>query len=194
MAIERPQLWVFAGPNGAGKSTLVARRLRDRLPIVNPDVIAIEISREHPDTPAIIEAGKIAVKRRMALLAEGRSFAVETTLSGNSEIRLMRDAANLGYKVNLVFVGVKSSTVSVSRVAHRVRMGLHYVPPEDILRRYQRSMDNLPIAMQIAGRTLVIDNTGKGFRLLLVRRDGRTRIVARTLPGWVMKAIPAELR
>jgi predicted ABC-type ATPase len=73
-------------------------------------------------------------------------------------------------------------------------MGLHYVPPEDILRRYQRSMDNLPIAMQIAARTLVVDNTGKGFRLLLVRRDGRTRFAVSKLPAWVTKAIPAELR
>jgi predicted ABC-type ATPase len=165
MQAERPQLWVFAGPSGAGKSTLVAGRLRDRLPIVTPDVIAVEISRDHPDTPAIMEAGKIAVKRRLTLLSELCSFAIETTLSGSSEIRLMRDAANLGYKVNLVFVGLRSGAISQGRFAHRVRMGLHYVPPEDILRRYQRSMDNLPVAMGIAARTLVIDNTGRGFRL-----------------------------
>jgi predicted ABC-type ATPase len=36
---------VFAGPNGAGKSGLPARyRVRDRLPIVNANEIAAEIS------------------------------------------------------------------------------------------------------------------------------------------------------
>lgn len=34
----RRQLWIVAGPNGAGKSTLVSRRLKGRLPVVNPDV------------------------------------------------------------------------------------------------------------------------------------------------------------
>lgn len=130
MPEQGPQLWVFAGPNGAGKSTLVATRLRERLPIVNPDVIAVRISQNRPDLPAVIEAGKIAVRERAALLAARESFAIETTLSGNSEIRLMREASGAGYKLNLVFVGVRSANVSEVRVAHRVRMGLHNVPPD----------------------------------------------------------------
>jgi predicted ABC-type ATPase len=123
-----PQLWVFAGPNGAGKSTLAARYLRERLPIINPDVIALRIGMSPQGTPALIEAGKIAVRERAALLNARESFAIETTLSGNSEIRLMRDASSANYKVNLVFVGVDLPETSVSRVAHRVQMGLHFVP------------------------------------------------------------------
>jgi predicted ABC-type ATPase len=118
-----PQLWVFAGPNGAGKSTLVARYLRERLPIINPDLIALRIGMSRQGTAAIIEAGKIAVRERAALLNAGESFAIETTLSGNSEIRLMRDASSANYKVNLVFVGVDVPETSVSRVAHRFVWG-----------------------------------------------------------------------
>jgi len=189
-----PHLWVFAGPNGAGKSTLVARYLRQRLPIVNPDVIAVAISKDHPESPAVIRAGKIAVRERAAFLAGRQSFAIETTLSGNSEIRLMLEANSAGYKVNLVFVGVRSPSVSEGRVAHRVRMGQHFVPTEDILRRYPRSMENLPVAMRLADRTLIVDNTSRRFRLLLIREHGVTKIVAGVLPQWVLAAVPEELR
>jgi predicted ABC-type ATPase len=193
MANLRPQLWVFAGPNGAGKSTLAAKYLRSRLPIVNPDVIATEIGG-NPENPAVLEAGKIALRQRAALLADRKPFAIETTLSGNSEIRLMRDAAAAGYKVNLVFVGVQSALVSQGRVTHRVRMGLHFVPSEDIARRYPRSMENLAVAMRIAERTLVVDNTGEGFRILLIRSSGSMRSHGRTQPAWLLQALPPELR
>lgn len=193
MANTRPQLWVFAGPNGAGKSTLVATHLRGRLPIVNPDVIAAELGGGSLNL-AVLDAGKIALRQRAALLADGVPFAIETTLSGNSEIRVMRDAAAAGYKVNLVFVGVQSALVSQGRVTHRVRMGLHFVPPEDIVRRYPRSMENLSVAMRIAEQTLVVDNTGEGFRLLMIRRGGVTRTYGRKLPAWELDAVPPELR
>jgi len=193
MANTRPQLWVFAGPNGPGKSTLVAKHLRSRLPIVNPDVIAAELGGGSLNL-AVLGAGKIALRQRAALLADGMPFAIETTLSGNSEIRVMRDAAAAGSKVNLVFVGVQSALVSQGRVTHRVRMGLHFVPPEDIVRRYPRSMENLSVAMRIAERTFVVDNTGEGFRLLMIRRGGVTRTYGRKLPAWALDAVPPELR
>jgi predicted ABC-type ATPase len=193
MPYPRPQLRVFAGPNGAGKSTLVARYSRQRLPIVNPDVIALGIETTETGAPAVIEAGKIALRKRSAYFSARESFAIETTLSGNSEIRLIRDASATNYKVNFVFVGVDIAEVSVSRVAHRVRLGQHFVPTEDILRRYPRSMENLPVATKLADRSLIVDNTGKRFRLMLIREGGSTRVVPEKLPEWVRKAIPEEL-
>ena len=194
MRDSRPQLWVFAGPNGAGKSTLAAKYLRNRLPIVNPDVIAASFGPGDPQSSAILEAGKIALRQRSALHGARVSFAIETTLSGNSELRLMRDAGSAGYKVNLAFVGIDSASVSQWRVTHRVSLGLHFVPSDDILRRYPRSMENLAIAMRLADRSLLVDNTGEGFRLILVRDLGRKPTVANRLPKWAIAAIPEDLR
>jgi|GEM_PF-3753757 Uncharacterized protein conserved in bacteria len=39
------QLWIIAGPNGSGKTTLTQRHLAGRLPVLNPDEIALEIDR-----------------------------------------------------------------------------------------------------------------------------------------------------
>jgi len=79
-------------------------------------------------------------------------------------------------------------------VAHRVRMGLHNVPLDDIQRRYLRSMENLPIAVRLADRSVVVDNTGRGFRLLRIRRGGVTRTYGRKLPAWLLEAVPPDLR
>jgi predicted ABC-type ATPase len=188
----RPYLWVFAGPNGAGKSTLVAKYVKERLPIVNPDAIALAIDTPRPGSTLQMVAGKIALRERNKLLSERQSFVVETTLSGNTEIRLMREAGPAGYKVNLVYVHVRLA-VSQGRVAHRVAMGLHSVSPEDIWRRYPRSLSNLPEAMRLADRTFLVDNSSKAFRLLLVRENNKTRILVPELPSWVGAIIPEHL-
>lgn len=86
-------------------------------------------------------------------------FAVDTTLSGRRELALMRRAADCGYKVNLVFVCLESPQLCQSRVAQRVAVGGHAVPPKEIARRYWRSVANLAEAMECAHRVLVLDNS-----------------------------------
>ncbi|WP_375429501.1 AAA family ATPase [uncultured Sphingomonas sp.] len=189
-----PQLWVFAGPNGAGKSTLVDRYAAGRLPVINPDNIARDLPRTPSGGLDERAAGGRAVAERISRLAARATFGFETTLSGNSELRLMRVAAMAGYKVNLVFVGVRDAETSAARVGERVRAGGHDVPREHSDRRYARAMANLPVAMSIADRSIVLDNGGERHRLLLVREDGRTRFESAAMPGWAARAVPADLR
>lgn len=193
--MSRPQLWVIAGPNGAGKSTLARRYLAGRVEIVNPDDIAQQIAPDRRDDPAVAgRAGRIAIERRRALLDAGQSFAFETTLTGHSERAVMAEARDRGFKVNLVFVGIRDVEQSDSRVIERVKLGGHAVSRSDLERRYGRSMANLPAAMQIAHRVFVVDNTRNRSRLILSREDGRTKLVSSRLPEWAREAIPAELR
>lgn len=179
------QLWVFAGPNGAGKSTLVADRLKGRLPVVNPDELALSIedgrNRE-------LEAGKLALQARQAHLAARRSFGFETTLTGRSELILMRHARELGYKVNILFVGISSVDVSINRVAVRVERGGHGVPREALLRRFQRSFDNLQTALTIAHRTFLVDNAERRRRLVAVK-DGERLHRRNDIPAWAEAAL-----
>jgi len=115
-----------------------------------------------------LQASRIALAERTARLAAGESFVVETTLSGHSEIELMRRAAVLGFKVNLVFVGLAHPDLSSNRVALRVTRGGHDVPQEDVTRRFGRILANLPVAMAAAERTIILDNSGRRPRLVLV--------------------------
>jgi predicted ABC-type ATPase len=167
---------VVGGPNGAGKSTLVARYLRGRLPVVNPDEIAARIAPGRVNEPTVqLEAGRIAVAERLALLNAGQGLLVETTLTGHSELRLIGEAAKRGYKVTLVFVGIDRPDVSGNRVA---------------LRRFGRSLANLPVAAAASDRVFVLDNSGERPRLLLVTEAGRPVRRASTLPPWLLAAWP----
>lgn len=182
------QLWVIAGPNGAGKSTLVSRRLSGRIPVVNPDELALGLP---PGPRREFDAGRLALEARQAHLGAGRSFGFETTLTGRGELLLIRQARELGYKVTLVFVGLSDVQMSIRRVGERVSRGGHNVPVDDLLRRYDRSMANLGRALDEVDRAYLIDNTGRQRRLVLVFQGGRLRRRTSKLPAWAEPFAPA---
>ena len=145
--------------------------------MVNLDDVALALRAEHgiDSIAAQAKAGRIAVTQRARLPAEGRSFGIETTLTGRGELQLMQAAKERGYKVNLVYVGLDSADDSNSRVMARVRRGGHDVPEKDIYRRFGRSLANLPDAIQLSDRVRVLDNSGEHKRLLLKMDKGRVR-------------------
>ena len=192
--MSAPHLWVVAGPNGSGKTTLTAHHFAGRVPVVNPDEIATAINANHNGDPAVmLRAGRLAIAERESLLAARKSFAIETTLTGRSELDLMKRASAQGYKVSLIFIGIKDANLSASRVAGRVKNGGHPVPIADILRRFDRSLVNLSVALNIAVRSLVLDNTGKRRRLLLSVDQGQVKHLAKALPAWAAKTIPRSV-
>jgi predicted ABC-type ATPase len=187
--VDEKKLWVFAGPNGSGKSTIINRYLVERLPMINPDIIAHEIDPLRINEPDVhLKAGKIALQRRKEYLQEGISFALETTLSGTSEIKFINDTSTAGYQVNIVYVAVKNSMQNVSRVELRVERGGHNVPPEDIVRRYDRSMSNIALLLKMVDRCYIIDNSDLPH-LCAVVINGRVRTRRKILPDWVSKII-----
>ena len=92
MTIIKPTLTIIAGPNGSGKSTFT-RNTRESLnvPSIDPDDEAMKIRPEAPEL-ASVGAGKQAIKLARNYLANNQSFAVETTLSGNTYLKMLRDA------------------------------------------------------------------------------------------------------
>jgi len=172
-----PSLIVIAGPNGSGKSTLYQRLIRRipsfrDIPFINPDEVAKDLfgaylqedSAEH--RRQMLVAGKEALKQRKELLSQRYSFGFETTLSGNSEMRMIQEARNLGYSVTLIFVGLDDPALNVMRVKLRVQNGGHHVAPQDIVRRWERSMENLKKVFPLVKRLYLVDNSGEGHRLV----------------------------
>lgn len=184
-----PQLWVFSGPNGAGKSTLVDRYMAGRLLVINPDNIARDLDGHLSDGQRVLRAGRMAVADRENLLRAGVSFAIETTLTGKSEIELMRAAAAAGYKLNLVYIGLNDLALSIGRVISRVASGGHAVPMPDLVRRFSRSQANLPVAMGLAERVFIFDNSGTRRQLIFLREKGRVKFQAAELPTWFARLV-----
>ena len=136
------KFYILAGANGSGKSTISKVLLpSEGLVYVNPDDIAKELN---PDNPLAvrIEAGREALRRIDLLLAKGDSFAIESTLSGNTYVKVIERAKSLGYMVVIAYVFVDSPKVCIKRIGERVRNGGHFVPAEDVERRYARSKAN----------------------------------------------------
>ena len=103
-----PTLTLIAGPNGSGKSTYtrsVDFEGRERL--LDPDAIARSLNPLNP-VAAAFAAGRETLQRTEDYLAQGVSFAVETTLSSRSHADLMRRAKARGYEVHLIFVSLDS--------------------------------------------------------------------------------------
>lgn len=151
--MSKPHVIVIGGPNGAGKSTIAPMILRDYLAIpdfVNADQIAAGLSAFNPEGAAF-EAGRIMLRRLRELAADGKSFAFESTLSSRTFAVFLAKLKQQGYAVDVCYVWLNSSALAQQRVATRVKMGGHSIPPDVITRRYERRLRNfkslyLPIA------------------------------------------------
>lgn len=155
-------LYIIAGCNGAGKTTASMTVLPEVLnceEFVNADEIAKGLSPFHPEEMAI-EAGKLMLSRIDYLLAVGKSFAIETTLSTRSYKHLVERAKALGYKSTLLFFYLPSPEMAEERVAMRVASGGHNIPSDIIHRRYWLGLQNLfNIFISIVDRWSLYDNS-----------------------------------
>jgi predicted ABC-type ATPase len=135
---------IIAGPNGAGKTTFA----RDFLPseaqtlrFINADLIAAGLAPFNPDTAAI-KAVRLMLEEIDECVLAGESFAFETTLSGLSYLRKIKQWRHLGYEVKLWFLSLPSADMAASRVAVRVSQGGHNIPEHVIRRRFKTGLDN----------------------------------------------------
>jgi predicted ABC-type ATPase len=183
--VNRPQFILVAGPNGSGKSTLTSAgsKFFSVLPILDPDAIARTIQVD-PNGSSALAAGRQALKQAANHLRAGASFAVETTLSGHNYLRMMLDARQQGFDVILIYVGTADPEINIARVNRRVILGGHHVPKEDIRRRYERSLSNLPIAVSKADYSLLFDNSGSdGYQLVAFFDHGEAQWL-QAAPTW----------
>ncbi len=187
-ALSGPSLVIVAGPNGAGKSTLT-RTLRGNISVIDPDRIAAE------NGLSPVSAGKEALRLLRAHIRQRRSVIVETTLSGHTYLKAARDARQSGFRVEVHYVCVDLPEIAILRVRQRVLGGGHDVPPEDVLRRFRRSLDNLPKMIQLSDNAVLYDNSGAdGYEVLA--RVGRGNIdkaellvPPHALPGWAREVL-----
>lgn len=181
-----PTLIVIAGPNGAGKSTFTASLGRAAgVPVIDPDAIARRLQPLAPEQAAV-QAGREVLKQEATYLDQSTSFAVETTLAGTGVLRLMEKARERGYRVHLVYIGLENVQTSLDRIAERVAQGGHGVPPDDVRRRYERSMRNLEAAIARADHVLLFDNSGEhDMHAVLAVDDNGVTMRSDMMPRWV---------
>ncbi len=159
---NQPTCHVIAGPNGAGKTTFALRYLPEISGcrnFINADLIADGLS---PLDPSLVqlEAGKTLLREIKAHVERGEDFAFETTLSGRSYVRLLKELRSKGWKIVLFYLWIPSAEFSRLRVQQRVESGGHDIPADAIARRYPRTIDNfLNVFTPLCDETMCYDNS-----------------------------------
>lgn len=188
---DRPRLTLFAGPNGAGKTTAYRRFVEagfEAGDYLNPDDIARLLGADSGDTAFDLRAGREVIRRTRSLIAARQPFVRETTLSGREILRSVSDARASGYRVVMVFVGVRSTRTTGSRVAVRVASGGHDIPQHVQERRLPRSFDNACRVAHIADFVYFLDNAGLQHKLVATVREGTIVFHDSSQAEWLERA------
>ncbi len=152
---------MIGGPNGAGKTTSAKSLLPELLhchEYVNADAIAAALSPFNPESVAI-QSGRLMLDRIRHLADQKTNFSFETTMASRSFAPFLIDCKK-NYKINLIFLWLQDPHLALARVKDRVIRGGHDIPPDTILRRYKRSIDNfLNIYIPLADDWILYDNS-----------------------------------
>ncbi|MEL6920959.1 MAG: AAA family ATPase [Pseudomonadota bacterium] len=180
MPEKEPTFWLIAGPNGVGKTTYAFKSLEaltGTFNFINMDEIARGIS---PLKPSAFErdAARIALARARTMIATRQTFAMETTMSGQTHMGLIGAAKSNGMRTSLMYFSVENENICMERVARRVAEGGHNVAPSIIKRRFNRSHANLQCYTAICDLWRIYEASGnkpclalEGQRTELKHRD-----------------------
>lgn len=188
----RPQLWMVAGPNGAGKSTCVLKeplaKLLPGIPFLNPDdrtrdkllSLGYRGFADVPDTllsRLFVESAEEIFRQLQDAVATDQAIGVETVLSTNKYRPLVESVNSRNAYFGLIYIALSSPRIACERVAIRVRLGGHGVPPDRIEERWRRSLVRLPWFARRASHFWVIDNSdsdpARAPRLIAWGRGGQ---------------------
>jgi predicted ABC-type ATPase len=182
---------MFAGPNGSGKSTVTANfQALPNFPTnyANADEIAKTLSGDA--MAQSYQAARMVEQQRLDWVATRQSFAFETVMSHPSKLIQLQQAKAVGYMVEVYYVSTIDPRYNILRVADRVNAGGHDVPPNKVVERYYRSLSLLPLAIEIADRVTLVDNTELPIECAQAWQGTVQRTVA-ACPNWVEAAIDA---
>ena len=135
-------LYIAAGPNGSGKTTFARQFLKENdYVFLNADEIAKEISPERIED-AQLSAGRIFISRLFENLEKGNNIMIESTLSGKYLHRIIPKIKASGYRISIIYVFLEHPRICIERIKERVLKGGHFVPDNDVVRRFFRSKRN----------------------------------------------------
>lgn len=185
----RKYAYFILGVNGAGKSSL-----RDNQLNIEPDTTIIDADQfEVVFGLNSMSAGKKAISIFRDCLNTGRNFLFEGTLSDKAMLKRIITAKNYGYIVKAYFVGLSNCDLHKARVSERVINGGHYIDPNDIERRYKRSLNNIPFLFNVVDQLKIMDNSESKhpFKLILLIIRNKVLKQYSVPPNWVSEYVIA---
>jgi len=161
-------MYIIAGPNGSGKTTLAKELVTgDDILFLNADEIAAALNDKIG-----IQSGRVVLEQMNSAFLSGRSFVLESTISGKYHMEAIKRAQQENYKVVLIYVFLESVKQNLRRIQMRVKLGGHNVPKLDVIRRYKRSLSNFWTLTDIVHNWELYYNGGDKF-VLVARKDSK---------------------
>lgn len=132
---------------------------------------------------------------RQEMLQSGSSFSFESVFSHPSKVEFIRKARENGYKTYLYFISTQDPKINQERVLSRASLGGHNVPPDKILDRYRKTMDNLYDALLASDRAFLFDNSGnrEPHRMFMEMKDGEMLFNSGSTPEWFIEFVQAKM-
>ena len=134
---------------------------------------------------------------REMLIARQQSFSFESVFSHPSKIGILKEAQKKGFKNYLYFIATDNPELNQKRVRDRVLQGGHDVPPDKIISRYFRCLENVRQTFPYLYRGFFFDST-ESTRYLAeyhsVKQELILHVPDEELPDWFRKYILEEGR
>ena len=86
-------------------------------------------------------------------------FTFETVLSTMSKIKFLSRAKAQGYRIYCIYILTSNPKINVDRVNKMVYKGGHSVPPDKIIKRYNRALKLIPQLISICDEMYIFDNS-----------------------------------
>ena len=164
-------IYVVGGTNGVGKSTIREELLGPEVPYINADFIAKEMKGGQTSLMLAELAREYGSGQMKKYIAAGESFAFENNLHEAKTFQWLQQMQQEGYRVEIYYVGLSDLRITTKRIKERVERGEHYIPPEEVLLRYENGLKLLAYYFFMPDKLVLIDNSM--FRMLcMVAKKG----------------------
>jgi predicted ABC-type ATPase len=128
--------------------------------ILNPDLIATGLGPTADSANASFQAGRVLLTEIKQKIKNGESFAFESTLSGLTYAKIIKETKSAGYKIEIYFICLNKVSLNILRIKKRVEMGGHHIPTNIVRRRFLRCFENFwSLFKNLADQWTIIDNS-----------------------------------
>jgi len=187
---DGPVMLVVAGPPGGGKSST--------FPVAEMECDYFDADRRCAELNggswrSIPQSIRNIANREFEAfieehIAERKSFTFETTLRSAITFEQSKKARQAGFKLEMVYVALRSVDLHLERVAARADGGGHSASEGKLREIHASSMVNLRQALAEFDEVRVYDNSGPGPELALICQSGRVTWTSSDAPQWASAA------